>query len=60
MPETQPHRHGAAYAVAAFSLWGFFPLYFKLMEHLSPIEVVAWRCVWSFGVMAIVLTSLKR
>ena len=54
------HRHGVFCAVAAFSLWGFFPLYFKLLAHLAPVEVVAWRCIWSFATLALVLTVLRH
>jgi chloramphenicol-sensitive protein RarD len=46
--------------VAAFSIWGFFPLYFKMLDHIAPVEVVAWRCVWSFVALAVVISVLKR
>lgn len=61
MPDIEPSkRHGILFAVAAFSVWGFFPLYFKLMAHLSPVEVVAWRCVWSFTTLGVVISLLQR
>ncbi len=47
---------GVIYAMAAFGLWALNPLYFKLLAHISPFEVIAHRAFWSvpFG-LAIVL-----
>ncbi len=38
---------GGAYAVGAYLLWGFLPLYFVLLEPTGPWEVVAWRILLS-------------
>ncbi|AZG43654.1 EamA family transporter RarD [Gordonia insulae] len=38
---------GAGYAVGAYLLWGFLPLYFVLLEPTGPWEVVAWRILLS-------------
>ncbi len=40
---------GAAYAVGAYVLWGFLPLYFVLLEPTGPWEVVAWRILLSLA-----------
>ncbi|HEX2541953.1 MAG TPA: EamA family transporter RarD [Caldimonas sp.] len=50
---------GAAAAAVAFSLWGFFPLYFRLMPEVPPLEVLANRIVWSLVLVAVALT-LRR
>ena len=34
---------GLGFAVAAYGLWGFLPLYMKAMAHIGPVEVVAHR-----------------
>lgn len=46
---------GAAFAVGAYVLWGFLPLYFVLLSPTGPWEVVAWRVLLSlvFYVIAI-------
>ncbi len=46
---------GLLYGVAAYGMWGAFPLYFPLLEPASPLEIVAHRVVWSlvFCVLAI-------
>jgi len=41
-----PFLHG----VLAFTLWGCFPVYFKLVQAASPDEILAHRIIWS-GVM---------
>jgi chloramphenicol-sensitive protein RarD len=50
---------GVVAAAIAFSLWGFFPLYFRLLPEVSPFEVLANRIVWSLLLVAAALT-LRR
>lgn len=51
---------GLAFALTAYVLWGFLPLYMKLMAHMSPAEVVAHRIIWSVPIAAAVLIILRR
>lgn len=51
---------GFAYAIGAYLLWGFLPLYLKLLAHLPPIEVVAHRVLWSVPVAGAVLIVTGR
>lgn len=52
-----PAVSGFIYALIAYGLWGAFPLYFSLLDSVSPIEVVAHRVIWSLvfllGILAI-------
>jgi chloramphenicol-sensitive protein RarD len=50
---------GAIAAVVAFGLWGFFPLYFRLLPEVPPLEVLANRIVWSLVIVGLALT-LRR
>jgi chloramphenicol-sensitive protein RarD len=47
---------GYLYALAAFGIWGIFPLYFQLISRVPAVEVVLQRSVWSLvfvlGVLA--------
>lgn len=43
---TLPSR-GYLYGVAAYAVWGFFPIYFKLLRPSPPVEILAHRVVWS-------------
>lgn len=46
--------------VLAYTLWGFFPAFFPLLEPAGAVEIVGHRIVWSLVVMALVLTALRR
>jgi chloramphenicol-sensitive protein RarD len=43
--------------VAAYALWGLFPLYWPLLEPAAPVEILAHRIAWSLlfalGVVAV-------
>jgi chloramphenicol-sensitive protein RarD len=38
---------GAAFAVAAYGFWGVAPLYFRWLEHVGALQVVAHRVLWT-------------
>lgn len=40
-------RAGLTYGIAAYLCWGFFPLYWPLLEPASAYEVLAHRIVWT-------------
>ncbi|WP_394389901.1 EamA family transporter RarD [Shewanella woodyi] len=39
---------GIASAICAYTLWGFAPLYFKLLDQVSATEILIHRVIWSF------------
>ena len=41
--------------IAAGTIWGLSPLYYKLLEHVPPAEVLAHRTEWSFIFFALLL-----
>jgi chloramphenicol-sensitive protein RarD len=51
---------GFLYALTAYLLWGFLPLYMKALAHVPPPEVIAHRVVWSVPVALAVLWWLGR
>ena len=42
-------RKGLLYGIAAYSLWGVIPLFWKLLTHVDPVEILAHRAVWGLG-----------
>ena len=40
-------NRGLWYAAAAYTIWGTFPLYWRLLRHVPSLEVLAHRIVWS-------------
>jgi chloramphenicol-sensitive protein RarD len=51
---------GLAFAVSAYFLWGFLPLYMKALSHVPAAEVVAHRVIWSIPIAGLVLIVLGR
>ena len=49
-----------SYLVAAYLLWGLFPLYFHALQDVSALEILAHRIVWSLVVTAAILMALRR
>ncbi|GIJ75955.1 chloramphenicol-sensitive protein RarD [Micromonospora phaseoli] len=55
-----PLRLGYLYGLGAYLLWGFFPLYFKLLRPTGPLEILAHRVVWSVAFVALLLAALRN
>jgi chloramphenicol-sensitive protein RarD len=53
-------RTGITAGLAAYAVWGVFPLYFPLLEPAGGVEIVAHRVVWSLAFVALLLTVLRR
>jgi chloramphenicol-sensitive protein RarD len=58
--QRQQSRQGVVYGVLSYGLWGLIPLYFKLVADVSPEEVLAQRVVWSFALLALLITLVGR
>lgn len=54
------HRSGLASAVSAYTLWGFFVIYFKAVDHVPATEILAHRVVWAVPFCAMLLVLLGR
>jgi chloramphenicol-sensitive protein RarD len=50
---------GILAGIGAYIFWGLFPIYWKLLEDVPAIEILANRMVWSFVFVAIILTVQK-
>lgn len=46
---------GFLYAGGAYAIWGFLPLYFKLLAKVPALEILAHRILWSIPIAAAVL-----
>ena len=49
-------KKGVLFALAAFSFWGIVPIYFRFLDHVSPLEIVAHRVVWTVFLLIVLLT----
>ncbi|MGB2817334.1 MAG: EamA family transporter RarD [Burkholderiaceae bacterium] len=50
---------GVVFALTAYLLWGVFPIYFKQVQSVAPLEVLANRMLWSLVFVAGLLTALR-
>jgi chloramphenicol-sensitive protein RarD len=48
------------YALAAYGLWGILPIYWKRLDAVAPVEIVANRVVWSVLVSGVLVLALGR
>jgi chloramphenicol-sensitive protein RarD len=55
-----PNRAAFSQALLAYSLWGFFVVYFKAVAHVNAAEVLAHRIVWAVPFCALLLVLTKR
>ncbi|WP_435742953.1 EamA family transporter RarD [Nocardioides sp. SYSU DS0663] len=53
-------RRGFFFGLAAYSIWGGFPLYFPLLEPAGAVEVLAHRILWSALTMGVLVVALGR
>jgi len=59
-PDTGDTPAGLGFALSAYFLWGFLPIYMKWLDHVPAAEVVVHRIVWSVPIAALVLVALRR
>ena len=52
-------RAGFLYGLAAYGLWGVMPIYFKWLQAVPSIDIVAHRIVWSLAALVIFATLAK-
>jgi len=46
-------RAGYLYGLAAFVVWGLFPVYFKWLGHVPALDLTAHRVLWSVPFLAL-------
>ena len=51
------HSKGIVFAICAYTLWGFAPLYFKLLGQVSATEILIHRVIWSFVFVTILMMA---
>lgn len=59
-PPALEQRGGILFAIGAYGLWGFIPIYFLALAPAGPFEIVAWRVIFSVIFCGIVIAILRR
>lgn len=49
------YKSGLVYAIVSYSIWGIFPLYWKLLLHVPPQQILAHRVIWSMVFLLMML-----
>jgi chloramphenicol-sensitive protein RarD len=49
-------RKGLGLGIAAYGLWGILPIYFKALQAVPAVDIVAHRIVWSVPILALLLS----
>jgi chloramphenicol-sensitive protein RarD len=52
-------RSGLAFAISAYGLWGFLPIYFIALSPSGPFEIVAWRVLLSLVFCALLIAVTR-
>lgn len=53
-------KAGVIFALAAYSMWGVAPMYFKLLTSVHALEIVMHRIIWSVLVLCLLLLVRKK
>lgn len=59
-PKVVTTPKGIATALTAFLIWGFFPLYFKLLKDYDAVEIIGHRIIWTFVTIFAIMTIGKN
>ena len=51
---------GILNGIAAYALWGFFPIYWKLLHEVPALEVIGHRIGWSFLLLVVFIVLTKQ
>lgn len=58
---TRDHqRDGIAAALGAYVIWGLVPIFFKQVEAVPALEIIAHRVVWSLLLVVVILVIAGR
>jgi chloramphenicol-sensitive protein RarD len=53
-------RRGYLYGLVAYAIWGFFPIYFKLLAPSPPLEILSHRVIWSVLFISLLLAAMRN
>lgn len=59
MKQLSETQLGIFYALGAYLMWGFAPIYFKYLEFVPVKEILAHRVLWSVVVTGVIITLLS-
>ena len=57
--ENKDSLNGFLFALSAYLLWGFLPLYLLLVQSVPPFEFVGWRIIWTLP-LCLLIVAFRR
>ena len=60
MTDRDTQTDGLKLGIAAYILWGFLPIYFKLLEGVPALQILAHRVLWSVLLLVLVVIARRR
>lgn len=51
---------GIWYAIAAYGIWGLFPIYWKMLQGVPALQLIGHRIAWSFIMLFIVVLLTRQ
>lgn len=51
---------GIGFGLGAYGIWGFFPLFFRQLGHVSPLDLLCNRAVWGCLFVSLILTARRH
>lgn len=57
---TNKESKGIIYGALSYTIWGFIPIYWKMIEHVSSSEILTHRVIWSFVFMLLLLIVTSK
>lgn len=58
--KTSSMNKGVLYAAGAYACWGLLPVFWKSLQHIDALEIVAHRIIWSLAFAVILLIADRR
>lgn len=55
-----PPASGLAPAIAAYTMWGFLPLYLLLVREVPAFEFVGWRIIWTLPLCLLIVAYRRQ
>lgn len=59
-PATNAAQVGVLSAIAAYTMWGFAPLYFKHLQSFPAMDILMHRVIWSAVILLALVVGLKQ
>ncbi|HZW58832.1 MAG TPA: hypothetical protein VFE85_00955, partial [Woeseiaceae bacterium] len=53
-------RNGLVAAFCAYTMWGFLPIYFKAVQQVPALEILAHRVIWAVPFGALIIAARRQ